>query len=107
MIFISKNRIEFFDKLRKMLFKWSVKEDEANEFVFQVANANIPDELILDGVKYNLGRWQVPEDEQEEFMEPFVESLDDESDTLCRHLRHVEAAVLLDNGLVMSFHSAK
>lgn len=73
---ILKKRIEFFDKLHKMLLKWGATESEAKKFVFQVENANIHDNIIFESIKNNLARWQVSEENQKKFMSQFYYSLD-------------------------------
>lgn len=107
MMILTKDKIRFFDALRKTLLAWSVVESEADEFMFQIAQAELEGSILLDGVKYNLSRWGVGEQDRNDFIKHLKHQLRDKSQTVCEDLQDTQAAVLLDNGLVMSFHSAK
>jgi|GEM_PF-5377231 len=105
MIAMSKERIRFYDKLRKLLILWSVTEQEADEFVLQIARANLDEKLLYDGIKYNLSRWGAPEKDLDDFISQLKASLRDDSQSLCECLKNVQASILLDDGLVINFYN--
>ena len=105
MMILTKDKIRFFDALRKTLLAWSVVESEADEFMFQIAQAELEGKILFDGVKYNLSRWGVGEQDQNDFIRHLKHTLKDRSQTVSECLKDTQAAIFLDNGLVMSFHS--
>ncbi len=103
MMILTKDKIRFFDALRKTLLAWSVVECEADEFMFQIAKAELDNSILFDGVKYNLSRWGVNDKDRDEFIKHLKRQLKDRSQTVDGTLKDTQAAIFLDNGFVISF----